>query len=151
MFGFSWAEIGLIMAVALIAIGPKDLPVAIRTVTGLMKKARGMAAEFQGHVDEMMREANLSDVKSEINKLRRFDFKSAAEKTIDPDGSLKSALAEAEFGANQMTPVENSIYAAPVSEVVEEVPDAPAFIPPEAARKKPVPAFIPPGTRRWGY
>jgi sec-independent protein translocase protein TatB len=35
MFGFSWAEIGLIMAVALIAIGPKDLPVAIRTVTAM--------------------------------------------------------------------------------------------------------------------
>jgi sec-independent protein translocase protein TatB len=112
MFGFSWAEIGLIMAVALIAIGPKDLPVAIRTVTKMMKKARGMAAEFQGHVDEMMREANLADVKTEIGKLRRFDFKTEAEKFVDPDG---------------------------------------AFIPPEAARKAAVPAFIPPGTRRWGY
>ena len=83
------------MAVALVAIGPKDLPVAIRTVTALMKKARGMAAEFQGHVDEMMREANLSDVKTEINKLRRFDFKSAAEQTIDPDGSLRAAATAA--------------------------------------------------------
>jgi len=150
MFGFSWAEIGLIMAVALIAIGPKDLPVAIRTVTGLMKKARGMAAEFQGHVDEMMREANLSDVKTEINKLRRFDFKAAAESTIDPDGSIKSALAATEFGGNPMTPVTDSIYSPP-AEVVEEPPDAPPFVPPEAARKQPVPAFIPPGTRRWGY
>src|ERR1700733_12422752 len=93
MFGFSWAEIGLIMAVALIAIGPKDLPVAIRTVTAMMKKARGMAAEFQGHVDEMMRDANLSDVKQEIDKLRRFDFKSAAEKAIDPDGTLRDSVA----------------------------------------------------------
>jgi sec-independent protein translocase protein TatB len=151
MFGFSWAEIGLIMAVALIAIGPKDLPVAIRTVTGLMKKARSMAAEFQGHVDEMMREANLSDVKTEINKLRRFDFKSAAESTIDPDGSLKSALAGTDFGANPMAQTPNSIYAAQVTEVAEETPDAPSFIPPDAARKQPVPAFIPPGTRRWGY
>jgi sec-independent protein translocase protein TatB len=151
MFGFSWAEIGLIMAVALIAIGPKDLPVAIRTVTGLMKKARGMAAEFQGHVDEMMREANLSDVKTEINKLRRFDFKGAAESTIDPDGSLKASLAAADFGANPMQPVPNSIYTAKVAEVVEDTPEAPAFIPPDAARKQPVPAFIPPGIRRWGY
>jgi len=60
MFGFSWGEIGIIMAVALIAIGPKDFPVAIRTVTGLMKKARGLASEFQSHVDEMMREANIA-------------------------------------------------------------------------------------------
>jgi sec-independent protein translocase protein TatB len=151
MFGFSWAEIGLIMAVALIAIGPKDLPVAIRTVTKMMKKARGMAAEFQGHVDEMMREANLADVKTEIGKLRRFDFKTEAEKFVDPDGALKSAFSPQSFGENAMQPVANTIYAAPVAEVVEEGPYAPAFIPPEAARKAAVPAFIPPGTRRWGY
>jgi sec-independent protein translocase protein TatB len=152
MFGFSWAEIGLIMAVALIAIGPKDLPVAIRTVTKMMKKARGMAAEFQGHVDEMMREANLADVKTEINKIRRFDFKSEAEKYIDPDGGLKHTMADPfGSGAGAMPVTPNTIYAAPVAEVVEEGPEAPPFIPPDAAKKQPVPAFIPPGTRRWGY
>ncbi|MDE2239803.1 MAG: twin-arginine translocase subunit TatB [Rhodospirillales bacterium] len=144
MFGLSWGEIGLIMAVALIAIGPKDLPVAIRTVTGLIKKARGMAAEFQGHIDEMMREANLSDVKGEIDKLRRFDFRTAAEDTIDPDGSLRANVRD----------VNESMAATPYkppAPVEELPPDAPAVIPPEAARKAPVPAFIPPGTRRWGF
>jgi sec-independent protein translocase protein TatB len=141
MFGFSWAEIGIIMAVALVAIGPKDLPVAIRTVTSLIKKARGMASEFQGHVDEMMREANLSDVKTEINKLRKFDFKGAAEQTIDPDGTLRETMKTTVEGA--------PVMAAKPPE--EELPDSPAFIPPDAARKKPVPAFIPPGTRRWGF
>ena len=168
MFGFSWAEIGLIMAVALIAIGPKDLPVAIRTVTAMMKKARGMAAEFQTHVDEMMRDANLSDVKTEINKLRRFDFKGAAERHIDPDGSLRTAMADP-FDAHDpddppvmtgpvmtgpvMTGPDYSTprFPAAVEEVAEEAPAAPAFIPPDAARKRPVPAFIPPGTKRWGY
>ncbi len=144
MFGFSWGEIGLIMAVALVAIGPKDLPVAIRTVTGLIKKARGMAAEFQGHVDEMMREANLADVKGELSKLRNFDFKSAAEQTVDPDGTLRGELAKAT--GDVTTPA----YVPPAP-VVEETPESPAFIPPDAARKKPVPAFIPPGTKRWGY
>ena len=146
MFGFSWAEIGLIMAVALIAIGPKDLPIAIRTVTGMMKKARGMAAEFQGHVDEMMREANLADVKTEINKIRKFDFKSAVEKEIDPYGTLKSSLADP-LKATPATPV----MQAAVTPVEEAVPDAPPFIPPAAARAAPVPAFIPPGTKRWGF
>jgi sec-independent protein translocase protein TatB len=154
MFGFSWAEIGLIMAVALIAIGPKDLPIAIKTVTGLMKKARGMAAEFQGHLDEMMREANLSEVKTEINKLRRFDFKSAAEQAIDPDGSLRGAVREPfdlarDPDAPLMTPADPAYV--PPAPVLEELPDAPAFIPPEAARKDKVPDFIPPGTKRWGY
>ncbi len=151
MFGFSWAEIGLIMAVALIAIGPKDLPVAIRTVTGMMKKARGMAAEFQGHVDEMMREANLADVKSEINKIRKFDFKSAVEKQIDPDGSLKSELAFDPFHPDSMGKMPKPEIPAGLMQAEEETPDAPAFIPPDAARKKPMPAFIPPGTKRWGY
>ena len=137
----------MIMAVALIAIGPKDLPVAIRTVTTMMKKARGMAAEFQGHVDEMMREANLADVKTEINKLRRFDFKGAAEQAIDPDGTLREAVKTPfptegvmQAGAPAVPP------AAP-----EPVVDAPDFVPPDAARKKPMPDFIPPNTRRWGY
>ncbi len=138
------------MAVALIAIGPKDLPVAIRTVTGMMKKARGMAAEFQGHVDEMMREANLADVKTEINKLRKFDFKSEVEKQIDPDGSLKANLTFDPMFPNGPTTAA-SAAAVPVLQAEEEVPDAPAFIPPAAARKKPIPDFIPPGTRRWGY
>ncbi len=141
------------MAVALIAIGPKDLPVAIRTVTGLMKKARGMAAEFQGHVDEMMREANLSDVKTEINKLRRFDFKTAAEQAIDPDGTLRESVQTVQQPFEMPGVVNNPAVPAyvPPATVLEEAPNAPDFIPPDAARKKPVPDFIPPGTKRWGY
>ena len=59
MFDFAWSEIALIGVVALIAIGPKDMPVAIRAVTDMIKKARRMAGEFQTHVDEMVREADL--------------------------------------------------------------------------------------------
>lgn len=134
------------MAVALIAIGPKDLPVAIRTVAGLIKKARGMASEFQGHLDEMMREANLADVKSEINKLRRFDFRSAAENTIDPDGTIRSVAKQ----VNESVVTTPTPYKPP-EPVEDPLPDSPAMIPPDAARKSPVPAFVPPGTRRWGF
>jgi sec-independent protein translocase protein TatB len=112
MFGLSWGEIALILAVALIAIGPKDLPIAIRTVTSFIKKARGMAAEFQGHVDEMMREANLSDVKTEIDKLRRFDFKTAAEQAVDPDGMLRKTAGEVKQ-ATQAAAASASPVAAP--------------------------------------
>jgi len=72
MFDFAWSEIMLIGAVALIAIGPKDMPAAIRTVTGMIKKARRMASEFQTHVDDMVREAELGDVKQAFNDLRRM-------------------------------------------------------------------------------
>ena len=132
------------MAVALIAIGPKDLPVAIRTVTGLIKKARGLASEFQGHVDEMMREANVADVVSDLKQATTMHktLPASLTKMLGPDSPLTKTEAELDaMVANYKPP----------PEVVEELPNAPRFIPPEAARKAPVPAFIPPGTKRWGF
>ena len=79
MFDFAWSEFALIAVVAMIAIGPKDMPVAIRAVTGWIKKARRMAAEFQTHVDEMVREADLSEVSASINEIRNFDIRGQLE------------------------------------------------------------------------
>src|SRR6185437_8676475 len=93
MFDFAWSEIALIAAVALIAIGPKDMPVAIRAVSTWIKKARRMAAEFQTHVDEMVRDADLADVRNSINEIRNFDIKGTVERAVDPDGSLRSTFA----------------------------------------------------------
>src|SRR5215831_1699407 len=99
MFDFAWSELALIAVVALIAIGPKDMPVAIRAVTSWIKKARRMAAEFQTHVDEMVREADLSEVRNSINEIRNFDIKSEIERNIDPDGSLRGT-----FSSNPLEP-----------------------------------------------
>jgi sec-independent protein translocase protein TatB len=92
VFDFAWSEIALIGVVALIAIGPKDMPVAIKTVASMIKKARRMAGEFQTHVDEMVREANLDEVRSQINEIRNFDIKGEIERAVDEDGSLKQTL-----------------------------------------------------------
>ncbi len=93
MFDLAWSEILLIGAVALIAIGPKDMPVAIRTVSAAIKKARRMASEFQSHVDEMVREADLGDVKKTISELRNFDLKGHVERAVDPDHSIRDTFA----------------------------------------------------------
>ena len=93
MFDFAWSEFALIAVVAMIAIGPKDMPAAIRAVTGWVKKARRMAAEFQTHVDEMVREADLSEVRASINEIRNFDIRGEIEKTIDADGSIRATFA----------------------------------------------------------
>src|ERR1700710_782842 len=93
MFDFAWSEIVLIGAVALIAIGPKDMPAAIRTVSSMIKKARRMAAEFQTHVDEMVREADLGDVKKTFNEIRNFNIPAAMERAVDPDRSLRDTFA----------------------------------------------------------
>ena len=101
------------MAVALIAIGPKDLPVAIRTVTGLIKKARGLAAEFQGHVDEMMREANVDRCGERPEKGHQRDKQHSGGhgETLDPDGLLRASIKDmdammAKAGTGLPTPAE---------------------------------------------
>src|ERR1700756_4947197 len=99
MFDFAWSELGLIAVVAMILIGPKDMPVAIRTVTAWVKKARRMAAEFQTHVDEMVREADLSGIRSSINEIRNFDIRGEIEKAVDSDGSIRATFAENPLGS----------------------------------------------------
>lgn len=66
MLDMSWGEVMVIGAVALIVIGPKDLPRALRTVGNVTGKIRRMAAEFQGQFNEAMREAELDDVKKQL-------------------------------------------------------------------------------------
>jgi sec-independent protein translocase protein TatB len=176
MFDFAWSEIGVIALVALIAIGPKDMPVAIRAVTGWVKKARRMAGEFQTHVDEMLREADLQEVRDQINEIRNFDVRGVVAEAVDPDHSLRET-----FASNPLepTPVASAETAAPdvasessgdaaVAELdrpaeAAEAPvaiastdlAAPAFIPPALAASAPevnaepeTPAFIPPAIAR---
>ena len=66
MLDMSWGEIMVIGAVALIVIGPKDLPKALRTVGQMTSKLRRMASEFQGQFNEAMREAELDEVKKQL-------------------------------------------------------------------------------------
>jgi sec-independent protein translocase protein TatB len=66
MLDMSWGEVMVIGAVALIVIGPKDLPKALRTGGQMTGKIRRMASEFQGQFNEAMREAELDEVKRQI-------------------------------------------------------------------------------------
>ena len=67
MFDFNWGELILIGIVALVAIGPKELPGALRIVGQWVAKARRMANEFQNQFHEAMREAELAEVKKEAD------------------------------------------------------------------------------------
>ena len=63
MFGLGWGEVVVIGIVALIAIGPKELPTVLRSLGQWMGKIRRMAADFQGQFQEALREAELTDLK----------------------------------------------------------------------------------------
>jgi sec-independent protein translocase protein TatB len=92
LFDIGWSEMAVILLVALIVIGPKDLPRVARTIGKWTGKARGMAREFQRSLDDMAREAELEDVKREIDKLSRTDVRHRLEETIDPGGELRRSI-----------------------------------------------------------
>ncbi|BBF92701.1 Sec-independent protein translocase protein TatB [Blastochloris tepida] len=70
MFDIGWSELLVIAVVALVVIGPKELPDVIRGVGRTVAKLRSMAAEFQGQFNEALREAELTDLKKSVDDIR---------------------------------------------------------------------------------
>jgi len=92
LFDIGWSEMAIIMLLALIIIGPKDLPRVARTIGQWVRKGRMLAREFQTSLEDMAKEAELDDVKKEIEKVGGADLKKTVENTIDPKGDLKKAF-----------------------------------------------------------
>ena len=89
-FGLGSFELLMIAIVAIIVVGPKDLPKLLRTVGQFMTKIRGLAREFQGYIDEAARETGLDDVKKEVSKMTNFTVTDPSTKP----GNVKSAIQE---------------------------------------------------------
>src|SRR5438552_3730369 len=68
MFDIGWGKLVVIGVIALIVIGPKELPAVLRTVGQWMGKMRRMAAEFQGQFQDAMREAEMADLKKTFDE-----------------------------------------------------------------------------------
>jgi sec-independent protein translocase protein TatB len=96
MLDLSWGEIVLIGAAAVIFIGPKELPGALRTMGKFMGKARTMAREFQNNVDDMIREAELQEIQKKVQSATSIasgGIAGAIQSAIDPKGELQKAIA----------------------------------------------------------
>lgn len=94
MFGIEWTEYAVIAIVALIVIGPKELPAVLRAIGQWTTKIRRMAAEFQGQFQEALREAEMADLKKEIDDATKsfnsqfedpLNFKEATKWEPNPD------------------------------------------------------------------
>ena len=142
MFDLAWSEIALIAVVALVVIGPKDLPEAIRGVAKGIQKLRRMASEFRGQADELVREANLEEVRNTISEIRSFDLKGQIKRAVDGDGAIRDAF------SNPLQDAPPS-YTPPASPAPAVDTAPPAFVPPAPIAEAPppiaAPAFIPPG------
>ncbi len=91
MFDIGWQELFIVAILAIIVIGPKDLPRAVRTVMRAIRKLRSMAGEFQAGLDEVAREAELDDIRREANKIAHYDVTKEIKDNLDPDGEIEKA------------------------------------------------------------
>lgn len=135
LFDFGWSEILLIGTVALVFIGPKDLPKAMRVAGYWVRKARTLSREFQSGIDQMIREAELDEMRQELKKASAFDFEKEFNNSIDPTGSLAESLRPPglpDFSAT-VPVVSATISPSPgatmASEAIEAVPAAAAEFP----------------------
>ena len=94
MFDLAWSEILVIAAIAVIVIGPKELPTAVRNVAQFVGKFRKMAGEMRAQADELVREAKLDEVRDQISTIRNFDLKGEIEKAVDKDGGIRQNFSE---------------------------------------------------------
>ena len=107
MFDIGWSELVVIGVVALIAIGPKELPGVLRSVGFWMGKVRRMASEFQGQFQEAMREAEMSDLKKHADDLNNAakqltsDFTNPYDAFKDPPKDTDAPKPSSEAAASQ--------------------------------------------------
>jgi sec-independent protein translocase protein TatB len=92
LFDIGWPELLLIGVVALVVIGPKDLPRALRIAGFWVRKARTLSREFQSSVDQMIREAELDEIRQDLKKATEFDLEKEIKKTVDPTGDLAESI-----------------------------------------------------------
>jgi sec-independent protein translocase protein TatB len=135
MFDIAWSELMLIGAVALVVIGPKDLPKALRTVGQVVGKVRRMASEFQGQFNDAMREAELHDLKKQVEDVGGSvsSAMNSDYKPIDmPNEPASTGLDDA-----QIKEAEAKLAALPPPEPLPPVEIAPAPIADAATQEKP--------------
>jgi len=140
MFDISWTEFLLIGVVALVVIGPKELPAVMRTLGQWTRKVRTMASEFQNQFQEAMREAEMADLKKEVDDLaqgvKNFDpLKDVRDDVRSVGEDVQRSL------STTPEPAVPAAVAAPAAEPAQIAP--PAETPPESFEAAAMPAAEP--------
>ncbi|PXA82764.1 twin-arginine translocase subunit TatB [Caulobacter sp. D4A] len=125
------AELLVIAAVALIVVGPKDLPVLLRKLGQFVGKIRGMAAEFRASFDEMARQSELDELRREVEAMRAGQYANPVQAAVDQakDATVDEVFADIDASLNSGA-VQAHPYAGynpePVAEPEVEAPAKPA-------------------------
>ena len=92
MLDIGWPELFIVLVIALLVIGPRDLPRAMHHVGRWVRRARSMTSEFQRHFDEMARDAELDELRDMKRKMSARGIKDEIGKAIDPSGDMREAM-----------------------------------------------------------
>jgi sec-independent protein translocase protein TatB len=140
MFDFSWSEILLIGVVALVVIGPKDLPRVLRTVGQWTGRARSIAREFQFQLDQMIRDSELDEVRKTMNAAATADVDKTIRDFVDPTGEIHESVSTPEMLGETPTVLPATPQAAATPALAETGAPAPVLPMIEA----PMPAILQP-------
>src|SRR6266851_4891696 len=132
MFGIDSSELLLIAIVALVVIGPKELPGLLRTWGKWMAQMRGMASEFRGHVDEMVRQSDLDEVKKQLTASSGLDLQS-----LDPTKEIRSHIQEGMAEGEKAIAEGKNVFDNPLAEP-ESAPQIAAETPLETPAETPI-------------
>ena len=116
MFDVGWQELFIIMLVALVVVGPKELPRVLRTITLWARRARQMAREFQDGLEDLAREADIADIKRKLEQEAETIVDQS--RSIDPGRSIDAMARDVQDSMPTLPPTP------PVSE-----PDKPPIQP----------------------
>ncbi len=145
MFDLGWSEILVIAVVGILVVGPKDLPRLMKGIGEWVAKARRMASHFQAGVDEMIRQAELEDLRKDLNTIRN-DLRAPIvvdprTTTTPPPDNLMVSLGETAENEKPAPlplpgPIEGPIAPpAPEAAAPENAPESARVAPPKAANQ----------------
>jgi sec-independent protein translocase protein TatB len=123
-FGLSMSELMVIAVIALIVVGPKDLPKMLRTIARYVTKLRGMAGEFQRHLDAAIRETGIDEVKKDMKNLTNFTVTSDIGKKMSEDFKKQGDEIKKMLDAPEKPVEEQPALAEPAAQTIPE-PAAP--------------------------
>lgn len=142
MFDIGWSELVIIAVVALVVIGPKELPATLRTIGKMTARARKVAGEFRAQFDEAMREAELDDVRQTIADAQKLNPMNSLREAMNPlrdmGNEIKADLQRAAT-PDKAAPAATPLPSEPVPGVSSGLPEALAATSATAAASSNIP------------
>lgn len=129
MFDLGWQEFMLIAFVAVVVVGPRDLPRVVRSVSTYIRKARSVAREFQNSLEEVAREAELDDLRKEAKNISGGNLEKTVNEWVDPSGETQKEMeriASQAKDAASSRPVETASAPKPEEKPAADAGTAPA-------------------------